>query len=127
VTDLAGNGNDVLVSVGAAGGGLVRVDRPTMHNVGFVSEPDVRAAAYDPAGDIWCVSGAPALAHYAPATLAELGSSTVAGFGVAGAKGTLEAAVPISMWARAMAASRCATTAVRSSMRSPTPRSAPLR
>jgi len=91
VTDLAGFGSTTIaVSVGSRNGGVMHVDRTTMHGVAFAAENDTRSLCFDAAGTLWSVSGGAALAHYTLPSLTTLAHNPIDGFGLEGAKGTVE-------------------------------------
>lgn len=90
VTDLAGTGNSILASVGARNGGIMNVDRLTMHGVAFAAENDIRALCFDAAGTLWSTSGGAALSHLTMPSLTVLARNPIEGYGLEGAKGTVE-------------------------------------
>jgi hypothetical protein len=63
VTDLAGTGNSILASVGSRNGGIMHIDKLTMHGVAFAAENDIRSLCFDAAGTLWSTSGGAALSH----------------------------------------------------------------
>jgi hypothetical protein len=92
VTDLSGDGDWLLASVGAQAGGIVLVDRVQMRVTGFAPAPDVRACAFDPNGGVVSLAGGDGgLGAWSLPDLESTLSATVDGLGYESAKGTLEA------------------------------------
>ena len=92
VTDLAGDGDWLLASVGADAGGVVLINRVQLQTAGFVPALDARACAFDPQGGVVSLAGgAGGLASWTLPGLAPVGAVTVEGLQYESAKGTIEA------------------------------------
>jgi hypothetical protein len=92
VTDLAASSSSIVAACGAAEGALVHFDRTAMRVVSTVAEPDARAVCFDEAGELFGVCGTGSLVRRALPDLGERARAAITGFGLAGAKGTIEAA-----------------------------------
>lgn len=91
-TDLAGDGDWLLASVGAHDGGVVLINRVQLQTVGFAPALDARACAFDPQGGVVSLAGgAGGMASWTLPGLAPSGAVTVEGLQYESAKGTLEA------------------------------------